>query len=582
MTSMDSREFGSQTLELQRPEFESLRELFPALDQEAHGRSLIYLDNAATTQKPRSVIEVIDSYYRKKNANVHRAAHFLSAQATHAFEGARDRVRAFINAGYSEEIIWTRGATEAINLVAQSWGRQFLREGDEILLSVMEHHANIVPWQLVAKETGACIKVIGLTPAGELDLASFRKQLSAKTRLVSIAHISNAIGTVNPVALITREAHAAGVLVMLDGSQAIAHQTIDVQKIGCDFYVFSGHKAFGPTGTGVLYGRKELLESMPPWQAGGEMIRHVSFQETTFNQLPFKFEAGTPHIAGAVGLGAAMSFLQGLDNKSVVVYERQLRNRLEAGLSEIKGVKIIGQAVEKAPVTSFISDKIHNQDLSLMLDQHGIAVRAGHHCAMPLMESLNLKGTVRASLSLYNNEGDVDTFLSAMESIHHGAVYSFFVEKSEAKELPELFAVMPYGRSIEKEAVNHELMSAKSWQERYRHIMLLGKKLPQLPDNWKTESALLHGCESQVWLHHYYDEENQTLHFIADSDARIIRGLITLVLVACNGKTPADISAAYIEQWFLELGLISHLSPSRGNGLKAIIAEIESVARRYY
>ena len=336
---------------------DAIRKQFPALLQQAHGHPLVYLDNAATTQKPVTVIEATDRYYREQNANVHRAAHFLSARATHAYEDSRGIVRTFLNANHSEEVIWTGGATEAINLVAQSWGRSFLQEGDEILLTVMEHHANIVPWQLVARETGAVIKVIGLTPEGELDMESFRSQLSKKTRLVAIAHISNAIGTINPARAVIREAHLAGAKVLIDGSQAVAHQPVDVQALDCDFYVFSGHKAFGPTGIGVLYGRKELLDEMPPWQGGGEMIQRVSFQETMFNDLPFKFEAGTPHIAGAIGLGHALTFIQGMDMKALAAYEHSLRRRLESGLDAITDIKMIGQASHKASVVSFVSEK---------------------------------------------------------------------------------------------------------------------------------------------------------------------------------------------------------------------------------
>ena len=559
-----------------------MRSLFPVLQQRAHGHPLVYLDNAATTQKPLVVIDAINGYYREQNANVHRAAHFLSARATHAYEDARGTVRAFVNARYSEEIIWTRGATEAINLVAQSWGRSFLREGDEILLSMMEHHANIVPWQLLAKETGAVIKVIGLTPEGELDLESFRSQLSTKTKLVSITHISNAIGTINPVNTVIREARLVGAKTLIDGSQAIAHQSVDVQKLDCDFYVFSGHKAFGPTGIGVLYGRKELLAAMPPWQAGGEMIQHVSFQETTFNQLPFKFEAGTPHIAGAIGLASAMNFIRGIDIDALSDYEQLLRERIEAGLMEISGIRLIGQAEQKASVVSFVSEKIHNQDLGLMLDQQGVAVRVGHHCAMPLMESYGLNGTVRASMTLYNSVSDIDTFLEAVESVHKGELFAVSSVEETHHEIPDLFAQMPFGRVIDQQAINKRLLTHNNWQERYRQIMLLGKELPSLPESRRTDDALLHGCESRVWLHHYYDDETQKLYFLADSDARIIRGLIALVLVVFNGKTALEIEELDLESWFEELELVNHLSPSRGNGLKSIISEMESIVGRYF
>lgn len=557
----------------------ALRQQFPALHQQAHGQPLVYLDSAATTQKPQVVIEQLARYYRCDNANVHRGAHFLSARATGAFEQAREQVRVFINAASTEEIIWTRGATEAINLVAQSWGRQQLQAGDEILLTMMEHHANIVPWQLLARQTGAVIRVIGLTPAGELDLNQLRQRLSARTRLLALTHIANATGTINPVYRIIREARAGGVRILIDGSQAIAHQPVDVRQLDCDFYVFSGHKAMGPTGIGVLYGRKALLQAMPPWQGGGEMIHRVSFQETTFNNLPFKFEAGTPHIAGAIGLGAALSFLQGLDRQSIIAHEQALRQRLETGLNSISGLDIIGQAQDKAAISSFVSRQMHHQDLSLLLDRHGIAVRAGHHCAMPLMEHLGLAGTVRASLSFYNNEADIDALLNALETIHQPRTYPAPAPVADQSDDP--FAAVPYGQRIDQKTVHQQLMAAAGWQARYRQIMQLGQALPRLPDHWKTETARLSGCESSVWLHHDYNPATRILRFAADSDARIIRGLIALVLVAVNGQTPTQIQMTPVVEWFAQLELDSHLSPSRGNGLKAIIGTITAVARRY-
>ena len=394
-----------------------LRGQFPALAQEVNGHPLVYLDNAATTQKPQAVLDAINHYYRADNANVHRAAHALSGRATRAFEDARETVARFINAPRSHEVIWTRGTTEAINLVAQSWGMSELRAGDEIVLSTLEHHANIVPWQLVAQRTGAVIRVIPLDERGDLDIAAYLALLGPRTRLVSVAHVSNALGTVNPVKEMVAAAKAVGALSLIDGAQAVAHLVVDVQASGCDFYAFSGHKLYGPTGIGVLWGRTELLERMPPWQAGGEMIDRVSFSGTTFNTLPFKFEAGTPHIAGAIGLAAAIGFVMAQDREWLARHEQALTDYLVAGLQQVTGLRLVGKPSQRAGAVSFLLDDIHPQDAATLLDMQGIALRVGHHCAMPLMESLAIGGTLRASLACYNNRNDVDALLAALHKL---------------------------------------------------------------------------------------------------------------------------------------------------------------------
>ncbi|MFQ2676487.1 cysteine desulfurase [Aeromonas caviae] len=394
-----------------------LRGQFPALAQEVNGHPLVYLDNAATTQKPQAVLDTINHYYRADNANVHRAAHALSGRATRAFEDARKTAARFINAPRSHEVIWTRGTTEAINLVAQSWGMSELRAGDEIVLSTLEHHANVVPWQLVAQRTGAVIRVIPLDERGDLDIAAYLALLGPRTRLVSVAHVSNALGTVNPVKEMVVAAKAVGALSLIDGAQAVAHLVVDVQAIGCDFYAFSGHKLYGPTGIGVLWGRTELLERMPPWQAGGEMIDRVSFAGTTFNTLPFKFEAGTPHIAGAIGLAAAIDFVMKQDRDSLASHEAALTDYLVAGLQQVPGLRLVGEPGQRAGAVSFLLEDIHPQDAATLLDMQGIALRVGHHCAMPLMESLGVGGTMRASLACYNNRDDVDALLAALHKL---------------------------------------------------------------------------------------------------------------------------------------------------------------------
>lgn len=402
---------------MNQQQHDRLRGQFPALAQEVNGHPLVYLDNAATTQKPQAVLDAINHYYRADNANVHRAAHALSGRATRAFEDARETVARFINAPRSHEVIWTRGTTEAINLVAQSWGMSELRAGDEIVLSTLEHHANIVPWQLVAQRTGAVIRVVPLDERGDLDMAAYLAMLGPRTRLVSVAHVSNALGTVNPVEQIVAAAKAVGALTLIDGAQAVAHLEVDVQAIGCDFYAFSGHKLYGPTGIGVLWGRTELLERMPPWQAGGEMIDRVSFSGTTFNTLPFKFEAGTPHIAGAISLAAAIGFVMEQDKDSLASHEAALTDYLVAGLQQVPGLRLVGEPGQRAGAVSFLLDDIHPQDAATLLDMQGIALRVGHHCAMPLMESLGIGGTLRASLACYNNRDDVDALLAALHKL---------------------------------------------------------------------------------------------------------------------------------------------------------------------
>lgn len=402
---------------MNQQQHDQLRSQFPALAQEVNGHPLVYLDNAATTQKPQAVLDAIAHYYGADNANVHRAAHALSGRATRAFETARETVARFINAPYSREVIWTRGTTEAINLVAQSWGMSELKTGDEIILSTLEHHANIVPWQLVAQRTGAEIRVITLDERGDLDLAAYHAMLGPRTRLVSVAHVSNALGTVNPVKEMVAAAKAVGALTLIDGAQAVAHLDVDVQAIGCDFYAFSGHKLYGPTGIGVLWGRTELLERMPPWQAGGEMIDRVSFSGTTFNTLPFKFEAGTPHIAGAIGLAAAIDFVMAQDREWLAQHEQALTDYLVAGLQQVPGLRLVGEPGQRAGAVSFLLDDIHPQDAATLLDMQGIALRVGHHCAMPLMESLGIGGTMRASLACYNNRDDVDVLLAALHKL---------------------------------------------------------------------------------------------------------------------------------------------------------------------
>jgi cysteine desulfurase/selenocysteine lyase len=394
----------------------SLRADFPALQQLVHGKPLAYLDNAASSQQPRAALDAEALQQRLNHANVHRGVHELSERATAAFEGARAKVRTFINAAGVEEIVFTRGTTESINLVAASLGRQILRAGDEVLITWLEHHSNIVPWQLICEQTGARLVVAPITDSGELDRGAFRRALSARTKIVALAHVSNALGTVNPVAELTAEAHAAGAVVLVDAAQAVPHMRVDVRALDCDFLAFSGHKMFGPTGIGVLYGKRAVLEPLPPYQGGGDMILTVAFDRTTYNALPYKFEAGTPNITGAVGLGAAVDYLERIDFAALAAHEDALlEHATERLLAEIPGARLIGTARDKASVLSFVIDGIHPHDLGTIVDREGVAIRTGHHCAMPVMERFGVAATARASFALYNDRSDVDRLLAGLK-----------------------------------------------------------------------------------------------------------------------------------------------------------------------
>lgn len=395
---------------------ERLRAQFPILNQQVNENKLVYLDNAATTQKPQSVIDAICHYYQTSNANVHRASHALSNKATSLFEQSRAKVQRFINAPRSEEIIWTKGTTEGINLLANVFAEQ-LQAGDEIIISALEHHANIVPWQMLAKKTGIIIKVIPLTQEHCLDVEAFKALLTANTKLVSIAHVSNALGIINPIKAVIDLAHQQGAKVIIDGAQAVAHLEVDVQQLDCDFYLFSGHKLFGPTGIGVLYGKYDLLDQLPPWQGGGEMIETVSFEQTTYNRLPFKFEAGTPNIAGAIGLGAAIDFVNSLEKNILEQHEQRLLAYTEAALKEIQDVVVFAKDLYKSGAISFIVKGEHSTDIAMLLNAQGIAVRSGSHCAMPLMSVLQYSGTIRVSFSVYNTLDEAKVFISALQNV---------------------------------------------------------------------------------------------------------------------------------------------------------------------
>lgn len=398
---------------------EAIRRQFPILHQQINGKPLIYFDNAATSQKPRQVLEALMHYYTTMNANVHRGIHTLAEKATEAFEATREAVAKMINAPSKEQVVFTRGTTESINLVAATYGRAFLRQGEEIIISAMEHHSNIVPWQMICQEKGAVLKVIPINQAGELLLEEYEKMLSPRTRLVAVMHVSNALGTVNPIAEIVRLAHQQGAVVLVDGAQAAPHYAIDVQALDVDFYVFSAHKMYGPTGIGILYGKRHLLEAMPPYMGGGEMIKEVTFQQTTYNDIPYKFEAGTPNISDAVAMKAAVEFVQQTGFQTIAAHESQLLAYATQTIADIDGIRIIGTAKEKASVLSFVIDGVHPMDVGMLLDAKGIAVRTGHHCAMPLMNYFGIAGTVRASFAVYNTKEEIDVFAKELRKVAH-------------------------------------------------------------------------------------------------------------------------------------------------------------------
>jgi cysteine desulfurase/selenocysteine lyase len=400
----------------QAPSFDvaKVRADFPILSEIVHGKPLVYLDSANTSQKPLAVIKATDDYYRHANANIHRATHLLSERATALYEGARKKAATFLNAADPHTIVLTKGTTDGINLVAQSYGRTFLKAGDEIVLSWLEHHSNIVPWQMLAEQVGATIKVVSINEAGELDLDEYARLLSPRTKIVAVGHVSNALGTINPIKSMIAQAHAVGAVVLVDGAQAAPHLVIDVQDLDCDFYVLSSHKMFGPTGTGVLYGRRQLLEAMPPYQGGGDMIASVTFAKTEYNHIPYKFEAGTPNIAGVAGFGAAIDYLATIDRAAALAHEDDVLAYATARVKEIEGVRIIGEAKHKTGVLSFVLDGAHPHDAGTILDQQGIAVRTGQHCAQPVMDKFCIPATIRASLGIYNTRQDIDALVTGL------------------------------------------------------------------------------------------------------------------------------------------------------------------------
>ena len=537
------------------------REQFPLLSCQANNHPLVYFDNGATTQKPIAVIEAGTEYYQAKNANVHRASHALSKATTTEFEQCREKVREFIHASDSAEIIWTKGSTEAINLVAQSWGRSHLVSGDEIVLSFAEHHANIVPWQLLAEQVGAIIKIIELNSFGCFDEQSIDSIITLSTKIVCISHASNVLGKVNSVEKVIAKARSVGALTLIDGAQVIANKKVDVQALDCDFYVFSAHKMFGPTGLGVLYGKKPLLQIMTPYQAGGEMIKQVSFSGTTFAELPFKFEAGTPNIAGVLAFASALDFIKNYQLNDDLVHKKQLIDYCYAQLSAIESLQFIVAGKPDLAIFSFNITNQHPQDIAIALDHLGIAVRSGQHCAMPLFHYLGLAGCLRLSLAPYNTLQEIDFFVASLKKL--------LTADQNMQNKPKCV--------VQTEPLSGLILakfsSLHAWQDKHREIIMLGKDLARMPIEKRNSNTLVHGCESNVWLEVSITDSDK-VKLSADSDAKIIRGLLAIVFAALNDKTVEQAISFNIQKYFSQLGLKQHLSPSRGNGLLAVVDKI--------
>jgi cysteine desulfurase/selenocysteine lyase len=582
---------------------EAIRAQFPILTTPIDGQPLIYLDSAASTQQPACVIEAVADYHRGHHANIHRGAYRLSRTATRMYEAARERVARFLNAADPVECLFTRGTTESINLVAAAWGRANLQPGDEILISTLEHHSNIVPWQMVAAITGARLRVIPIDDAGDLDLDAYRRLLSPRTRLVAVNQVSNALGTINPVAEIIADAHAAGALVLIDGAQWVAHGSTDVQALDADFYVFSGHKLYGPTGIGVLYGKRRLLESMPPYQGGGDMIERVTFEHTTYAGLPNRFEAGTPHISGAVGLAAAIDWVESIGLAAIGAHEQHLLRRATERLAAIQGLTIKGTARHKSGVISWVMNDppIATLDIGTALDLRGICIRTGHHCCQPLMDRLGVTSTARASFGVYNRPDEVEALAEALSEIHEsasrqrrasgaaqvtpGAVPATVGDSGNSGDgegaeptpsYPTAVADSPQAAADEIAEV-FELLP--DWPMRHQHIIDLGDRLTLMPESLKTEANAVHGCQSQVHIAaRVRPGTADVIEFLADSDANIVRGLIALLQQLYSGQPARDILAFDVEAFFKQIGLDQHLSLTRRNGLEAMVRRVRQLA----
>ena len=569
-----------------RPPFDvhAVRRDFPILATEMNGRPLVYLDNAATTQKPRRVIDALVRYYEHDNANVHRGVYALSQRATAKFDDARLKVAAFLNAPEPAECVFVRGVTEAINLVAFAWARQNLTEGDEVLLSALEHHSNIVPWQLAAEATGARVRSLPMREDGTLDLGRLGEFVTSKTKLVAVQHVSNALGVAHDVAAITRAAKGVGAVVLIDGAQAVSHFPTDVQSLGCDFYCFSGHKLYGPTGVGVLWGRRGLLEGMTPYHGGGDMIESVTWEGTTFAPIPAKFEAGTPDIAGVIGLGAAIDYLGEVGFEAITAQEDALLAHATDRLSRVPGLRVVGDAAGRAAVVSFVLEDpaVSSLDIGTKLDARGIAVRTGHHCAQPLMDAFGIAGTTRASFAFYNTTEEVDSLAEGLEAI---------VKEQKGRRPTEPMGEPgadvawpePMGATPDEAAgalVDDFNFLKEAGEDPREFVLDLGRKLLPMPAGEKNEATHVKGCMSQVWLTaRRRPGTADALDFLADSDAELVRGLIGVLQHVFSGQSAAAILAFDVEKLLRRLDFQNLISVQRRSGVEAMLNRIQSIAR---
>jgi cysteine desulfurase/selenocysteine lyase len=553
---------------------------FPILSTQVYGKPLIYLDNGATTQKPRNVIETLLKYYQTENANIHRGVYTLSQLATNKYEEARTKIRKFINAAHDRECLFTRGTTESVNLVAQSYARTTLKPGDEVVISAMEHHSNIVPWQMVCEQTGARLRVIPINDRGELLIDEYKKLLAGgRVKMVSVVHLSNSLGTVNDIMTLTELAHRHGARIMIDGAQWVAHHPTDVRAIGCDFYAFSGHKIFGPTGIGVLYGKAELLESMPPYQGGGDMIRSVTFEKTEYADLPNKFEAGTPNIAGAIGLGAAIDYVISVGLQRIDPYERELLAYATDRLSDVPGLRIIGTAENKGSVISFVMEApaMASHDIGVILDMEGIAIRTGHHCCQPVMDRMGVPSTARISLAMYNTPGDIDAAVEALWNAT-GKVRPRKAAPAGEVQYPEPIAATP---QLAADALAEDFEQLDDPHAKNEYVLDLGGKLPALFDLLKkTGLPRVQGCMSEVYFVGRRVQGDPTrIEFVADANSEIVRGLIAILQRLYSGQKSSDILAFDIEGFFRRIGLEQFITTQRRNGLAGMVRRIQQLAQ---
>jgi cysteine desulfurase/selenocysteine lyase len=555
---------------------ERIRRDFPILDQKVHGKPLVYFDNAASSQKPRAVIDALKHYYENDHANVHRGVHALSERATERYEEARVAIQKFIGAPCLRELIFTRGTTEAINLVAQTFGRVHVHAGDEVILTTLEHHSNIVPWQVLCWEKHANLRVAPVNDAGEFILDELTKLINPATKIISIAHVSNALGTINPIKEIIDLAHKHGVYVVIDGAQAVPHLRVDVRELDCDFYAFSGHKMYGPTGIGGLYGKPQHLELMPPYQTGGDMISYVSFAKTTWNELPYKFEAGTPNIAGAIGLAAAVEYTEEIGRDAIAAHERRLLEYASERVSAIPNVRIIGTAKEKAGVLSFVVEDMSALDIGTQLDLQGVAVRTGHHCCWPLMDRFGIPGTVRASFAMYNTLEEVDVFADALEKIAAGAKPREVVSLNGEYAYPEAAANNPQAAADD---IADFFEAVDDWAEKYQYLIDIGSKLPPMPAALKQECNRVQGCQSTVFMHARKKPGSaDVIEFLADSDADIVRGELALLQRLYSGQRAADVLAFDVPGFMQRIGLDKNLTQGRRNGLAEMVKRVQRFA----